>query len=222
MPWESILVALITGVLSILGVVLTLRQNNKQLIIERQERREEKFQKIWDTRPELEIIDCKKYPLTKDYLVDDNYYFECILFRDNEQELSNPEDWFFVEYTLKNIGKEMIEYLDFIPLQYGLYCGNLKLYFSSNIFEIASLKRNKQKNLTYYGNKIRTNDTFKVRVLFLKDFEPRNFPTVSCCIAFKSFNKKYWRQNFYVPSKTLEESVLITEKGYNELTTRVE
>ena len=42
----SILSAIVAGVLSILGVVLTLRQNNKQLIIERQERREEKIQKI--------------------------------------------------------------------------------------------------------------------------------------------------------------------------------
>ena len=65
----SILSAVVAGALSILGVVLTLRQNNKQLILERQERSEEKIQKIWDTRPELEIIDCKKYPLTKDYLV---------------------------------------------------------------------------------------------------------------------------------------------------------
>ena len=67
MPWESIIVALITGTLSILGVVLTLRQNNKQLIIERQERREEKIQKIWDTRPELEIVN---YDRTVYYLMD--------------------------------------------------------------------------------------------------------------------------------------------------------
>ena len=41
----SILSAVVAGALSILGVVLTLRQNNKQLIIERQERREEKSKK---------------------------------------------------------------------------------------------------------------------------------------------------------------------------------
>ena len=59
-------------------------------------------------------------------------------------------------------------------------------------------------------------------VAYLKDKQPINFPTISCCIAYKSFNKKYWRQNFHVPSKTLEESVLISEQEYNKLTTRVE
>ena len=89
-------------------------------------------------------------------------------------------------------------------------------------FKIGVFKEKATKCITYYGDKVRQGDTIKIRILFLKELEPVNFPTVSCCIAYKSFNKKYWRQNFYVPSKTLEESILITEKEYNELTTRVE
>lgn len=49
-----------------------------------------------------------------------------------------------------------------------------------------------------------------------------NFPIVAGCIAFKSFNKKYWRQNLHIPSKVLEESVFISEKEYNVLTKRIE
>ena len=222
----SILSAVVAGALSIVGVVLTLRQNNKQLIIERRERREEKVQKIWDTRPELEIVDYKQFEIenysAEHLLYNKDCIFDCIMFRYKDVTESKDADFVVVEYTLKNIGAEMIEYLDFVPLQRGLYCLDLKKYYKKEKFDIELFKDKATKCMTYYEDKIRQGDTKVIRVAYLKDKQPINFPTISCCIAYKSFNKKYWRQNFYVPSKTLEESVLISEQEYNELTTRVE
>lgn len=56
----SIITAITTGVLSILGVVLTLRQNNKQLRLQMKLQQEEKLQLIIDNRPELEIVGYSK------------------------------------------------------------------------------------------------------------------------------------------------------------------
>ena len=74
----------------------------------------------------------------------------------------------------------------------------------------------------YYGDKIKNGNEIDIAIWYMVEKKPTNFPVVSGCIAFKSFNKKYWRQNFHIPSKVLEESTLITEKDYNELTTRIE
>ena len=220
----SILSAVVAGALSILGVVLTLRQNNKQLIIERQERREEKIQKIWDTRPEFEVVNYDRTILSNGYLEEsEQFIFDCLIEPYNIHKISNKEkQWVRIDYTLKNIGKEMIEYMDFVPLQRGVFFYDIRKDTNLDKFEIGAFKEKATKCITYYGDKVRQGDTIKIRILFLKELEPVNFPTVSCCIAYKSFNKKYWRQNFYIPSKTLEESMLITEKEYNELTTRVE
>ena len=107
----SILSAVVAGALSIIGVVLTLRQNNKQLIIERRERREEKVQKIWDTRPELEIVDYKQFEIenysAEHLLYNKDCIFDCIMLRFKDMTESKDADFVVVEYTLKNIGTDL-------------------------------------------------------------------------------------------------------------------
>lgn len=222
----SILSAVVAGALSIIGVVLTLRQNNKQITLDRKERDSERVQKIWDTRPELEIVDYKQFEIenysAEHLLYNKDCIFDCMMMRHVDILESKDADFVVVEYTLKNIGAEMIEYLDFVPLQRGLFFADLKKYYKKEKFDIELFKDKATKCITYYEDKIRQGDTKVIRVAYLKDKQPKNFPTISCCIAYKSFNKKYWRQNFHVPSKTLEESVLISEQEYNQLTTRVE
>lgn len=218
----SIITAVTTGILSILGVVLTLRQNNKQLRLQMKLQQEEKLQHIVENRPELEIVGYSKKWLDLGARVEPNdSIIECVY---SPQVGENPSNKRFViiEYTLENIGNEMIEYVDFIPLQRGAYFYDVKKSTSGELYEISALHDKAEKCITYYGDKFRSHEKFKIRIWFCEDREPINFPTVSACIAYKSFNKKFWRQNFHIPSKVLEESVLITEKDYNELTTRIE
>lgn len=220
----SIITAITTGVLSILGVVLTLRQNNKQLRLHMKLQQKEKLQQIIDNRPELEIVDYKLTEINEFDYSNEIYHLDCIIQPTlNITATEAPKyEWRQVIYTLKNIGNGIIEFLDLIPLQIGSYFYDLRKTNETKGFDLKVLTKLGNKCVTYYGDKIRQDETIKIRILYLKHNEPRNFLVVSGCIAYKSFNKKYWRQNFHIPSKVLEESILISEKDYNELTTRVE
>ncbi len=217
----SIITAVTTGVLSILGVVLTLRQNNKQLQLQMKLQQEEKLQYIIDNCPEFEIIDYEEDVLNLGgKIVSEKCEIECIIspkltIDDKEKE------WRRVKYTIKNIGKETIEFIDLIPLGQRIYFYDFQKTGSKK-FEIEAFREKEEKCITYYGDKVRSGDDIKIALWYMTEKAPTNFPIVAGCIAFKSFNKKYWRQNLHIPSKVLEESVFISEKEYNVLTKRIE
>ncbi len=217
----SLVTAIATGFLSILGVILTLRQNNKQLKIQTTINQQQQLQNIIDNRPELEIVDFTEKDLAIHAPVENNdSIIECLY--SGVEENPNNKKFVVLEYKLKNIGNEMIEFIDFIPLQKGTYFYNIKEIICGEQLKIECLKDRGEKCITYYGDKFRAGNEFKIRVWYCKDRIPQNVFTVTACIAYKSFNKKYWRQNLHIPSKTLEESILISEEEYKRLTTRIE
>ena len=218
----SIITAVTTGILSILGVVLTLRQNNKQMLLQMKLQQEEKWQNIIDNRPEFEIIGYEDNALSlNETISSENCKIECLI---SPRLTSGDKErgWRRVKYTLKNIGKGTIEFIDLIPLQRGVYFYDLQNMGNNKKYEIEALREKEEKCITYYGDKIKNGNEIDIAIWYMVEKKPTNFPVVSGCIAFKSFNKKYWRQNFHIPSKVLEESTLITQKDYNELTTRIE
>lgn len=218
----SIITAVTTGILSILGVVLTLRQNNKQMQLQMKLQQEEKWQNIIDNRPEFEIIEYEDNALNLgEKIISENCKIECII-SPKLTSSDKEKEWRRVKYTLKNIGKGTIEFIDLIPLQRGVYFYDFQKTGNNRKFGIETLREKEEKCITYYGDKIGSEKEINIIIWYMVEKTPTNFPVVSGCIAFKSFDKKYWRQNFHIPSKVLEESILITEKDYNELTTRIE
>ena len=110
----SIISALVAGFLSIFGVVLTLRQNNRQLQAQLDERKEEKIQKIIDDRPEFEIVERKCSFDKLGYVKDDTVDIDCMVTLYNEKYSINDfnENLVMVEYVLKNTGRSKIEFVD--------------------------------------------------------------------------------------------------------------
>lgn len=218
----SIITAVTTGILSILGVVLTLRQNNKQMRLQIKLQQDEKIQHIIDNRPEFEIIGYEDNVLNLgEKTISENCTIECII----SPKLANGDkekEWRRVKYTLKNFGKGAIEFIDLISLQRGVYFYDFQKTGNNKKYDIEALREKEEKCITYYGDKIKNGKEIDIIIWYMVEKTPINCPVVSGCIAFKSFDKKYWRQNFHIPTKVLEESVLITEKDYNELTTRIE
>lgn len=70
------------------------------MIIERRERIEEKTQKIWDTRPELEIIGYDRTILSEGYWAEsDQFVFDCLIGPYNIHKISNKEkQWVRIDY----------------------------------------------------------------------------------------------------------------------------
>lgn len=220
----SIVTAVTTGILSIFGVILTLRQNNKQIQLQIKLQQEEKIQHIIDNRPEFEITKFDITEIDKIDFSDKTFHFDCIIQHTLNIRIDEMKhyEWKQIIYEMRNIGYGMVEFIDLIPLQLGSFFYDLRKDNDENGFDLKALTKPGNKCITYYGDKIRTDEIIKIRILYLKNNKPKDYPIVSGCLAFKSFDKKFWRQNFHIPSKVLEESTLITEKDYNELTTRIE
>ncbi len=215
----TIISSLVTGILAIFGVVLTLRQNNRQMFLQIQERQEDKKQAIIDNRPEFEILE-RRCCFTETGFVPSNdmdidvmatIYGQKYLKSDFENRL------YYVEYTLQNIGVGRVEFLD--------------LYFYDNNVELLDMTRNDIEKfisnpgtfptttyIRYAGPKVKHNETIKIRIWYKSDsVVRRQFVSYPSFIGIKSFDKRYWYQNFDTPYDGLEDSVLLDEREYFHL-----
>lgn len=216
MDWNSFLyafmIAIVTGGLSILGVVLTLRQNNKQLMLQMKEKIEDKQQAIIDNRPELEIISHKEYFNESGYFEDEDTQIDALFIYQKLpiEKYNKKENFARVEYVFRNIGKSVIESVDLLA------CNNMV-----NLVNISSKKISLcenslfdfKKHIIYSVKKIHTGDTIKVRIWYHKDhiIESSGISYLLQLIL-KSFDKRYWYQNFGAPDCILEESELLKDK----------
>ena len=215
----TIISSCITGILAILGVVLTLRQNNKQLSLQMKERQEDKKQAIIDNRPEFEIISRKCCFSETGYASADDIDIDVMatIFGENYKKSDFEKHLYFVEYTLRNIGISRVEFLD--------------LYFYDNNVELLDMTRNDidkfidnpncfptATHLRYAGPKVKHNEDIKIRIWYRSDnIIRRQFVSYPSFIGIKAFDKRYWYQNFDTPYDGLEDSVLIDERKYYHL-----
>lgn len=212
----SIISALVAGFLSIFGVVLTLRQNNKQLQAQLDERKEEKQQKIIDNRPEFEIVERKCFFDKMGYTKDDTVDIDCMATLYGEKYSKNDfkENLVMVEYILKNVGQSKVEFLD--------------LCFYDNEVELLDMTRNDIDKFIanpdmfptttffrYAGRKIHHNEEIKIRIWYrANNVIRRKYISYPSFIGIKSFDKRFWYQNFDAPYDGLEDSTLIDHKEY--------
>lgn len=215
----TLISASVTGLLAILGVVLTLRQNNKQLQLQREERREEKKQKIIDERPEFEIVDMKCDFSERGYEPDNTFDIDCMvtLFEGKYCKEDFEKKLISVEYTLKNIGKAKVEFVD--------------LCFYNNEIELLDITRNdidefildpKSFSTTSYvryaGRKVHHDEEIRIRIWYRSNnIIKRHFISYQCFIGCMAFDKRYWKQNFDAPYDGIEDSTLLSEEEYYQL-----
>lgn len=215
----TIISSLVTGLLAILGVVLTLRQNNKQLQLQQQERAEEKKQKIINERPEFEIVDMQRNFTERGYEPDDSFDIDCMATLYGERYTKEDFDsrLISVEYTLKNVGKGKVEFID--------------LCFYNNEIELLDMTRKDIDKfishpqsfpttpyMRYAGMKVHHNQDIKIRIWYRSNNLIKrklfSYPSFIGCMAF---DKRYWKQNFDTPYDGIEDSTLLDENEYYKL-----
>lgn len=209
----SIISSLLVGLLSLAGVMITLRSNNKNILAEKEERKQEKMQNIIDNRPELEVISYKTFFDEPGYFEDDDFQLDILMAFEEfgEKTYSDMTKFVRVEYELKNIGRGIIEYIDFISFNHNLYLFNLSKDKNNNL-ENTIFDRHTY--IEYYTKKLHQNDTIKIRLWYHKDAVKESLTNNFTGIGFKSFDKRYWLQNLNAPRALLEESEMYSEKRY--------
>lgn len=210
----SIITGVLTGGFSILGIWLTLRQTRNQKEQERLDEMQEKSQAIIDNRPEFEIISHKTYFNETGYFKDDTAQIDVLMCFTNVQPklYEHEEDFTRVEYIIKNIGKSLVEYVEIMS-----YSEDLRLYnmASKTYNNIENTIFDAHNHISYFGKRIRKNETLKMRLWYHKDAILEHSIMNLTGIGFKSFDKRYWIQNLNAPRAVLEESVLASETEYN-------
>lgn len=215
----SIIGGIITGVVSLIGIIVTYRFNKKNLAISEKEKRIKEYDSIIENRPEFELTSYKTFFDKPGYFEDASFDFDILMVFDNVKNkdvYNKKEEFVRVEYELKNIGKSLIECVDVISILNHLYLFNLS---NNKINSLENTIFDAYKSVLYYGRKIRNGDRIKIRLWYHKDVIQESLINNALMIGCKSFNKKYWRQNLNAPRGLLEESELIGEKEYNKLTT---
>lgn len=215
----TIIGSLVTGFLAIFGVVLTLKQNNRQMMLQFQERQEDKKQAIIDNRPEFEIVGMKYCPDELGFKPNEDVDIDVMVTIYDQKYTKNDFEnrLCYVEYELQNIGHGRVEYLD--------------LCFYDNNIELLDMKRSDIDRfinnpemfptttyIRYSGPKVKHDEIVKIRIWYRSgNVVRRQFISYPSFIGIKSFDKRYWYQNFDTPYDGLEDSVVLDEKKYYHL-----
>lgn len=211
MNWEMIIISIlgsvVTGAFTILAVIITERINYKKFKKEADERRQEKYLQLLSSRPEFEITNYKLFETeyipehSNDYLID-----TIVVSAEHNLQFGKGE-YCVVEYDLKNIGKQLIEYVDFVILRkgWGLILNDDNKSDGVGVVKVCA---------SNHFVKIKNGETVKIRVCFLKNELPYNFMSAFACLLYQSFDKECWKQLLLIPECKTESSFHIDYTYY--------
>ena len=215
------LISAITG--AIAGGFVTL------LLDKRKERREDKKEKqnekkkIYEERPELQIIEYKEYlnrpgnKLKKE--CDINVFMtkiekvsieDDIVIAHYNKEYFNEEEWCCVIYEFKNAGKTDIRCVSPI-CTYKKDTMLCSVYSAQMILEHGFLSYS-----TLYDTKIRAGESFTMRVCYHKDCIMTGMLSANMVMGIEDCNNRFWRQPLFAPNNKIYETHRITYKEYKD------
>lgn len=220
----SLIGGLVSGLFTFLGVFLTISYQRKKDKAEEKRMKEEELRKEFDNRPRFEIQEYKGETPYEDetdvnvgMLVCSIRKFENIgrpMFYYDE-EIKNPKDWVFAEYTLKNIGKREIS----------------RVYFVSNLPKGTSIfNTTKSENVISYDNNfysrkvrleksIKPDQFIKIRVYFVSDkivYSSFGNPLISLWLIDEY--GKIWYQDLDAPYKKISDAKIISKDTFYNYT----
>lgn len=215
------IISAITG--AVAGGIVTL------LLDKRKERREDKKEKqnekkkIYEDRPELQIIEYKDYisrpghELKKE--CDVNVFMtkiEEVSVEDDivtvhyNKEFFNEEEWCCVIYEFKNVGKTDIRCVRPICT----YKKDTMLCNASNakmILEYGVLSYS-----TLLDRKIRVGESFTMKVCYHKDCIVAGMISSILVMGTEDCNNRFWEQPLFAPNNKIYESYKITYEEYKD------
>lgn len=220
--WWQLVIAIsgsiVTGIVSLVGVYITLRHNEKLEQKRFAQLQKDKQQEIIENRPEFEICSWNFDTTEKGYEPDDSVDIDCMLtlYGEKYKKTDFENKLVCANYTIKNISNNVVEFVDlcFYNNQYELL--NMK---KANIIKFAKDPDaySTTTYIRYSGMKVKHNQEIKVRIWYRVNNVPQRFISYLCFIGCRSFDKRYWIQNFEAPFDGIEDSCLNTEREYYSL-----
>lgn len=212
------------GVITLLTTLLLERRKEK-----REDRLEaKKFQReIFQTRPEMQIVEFKDYIARTGYGIKQKCdielfvaHIESVTLESNrkrspvyahyKEEHLNSNEWCCVIYTFKNAGKTDISTMDiFWHFQQSsciFLAGEARQWMESNLL-----------NYSYcYDKKVRVGETLSLKVCYHKDIIIPGLFSATISLGMIDDNGRYWTQPLFAPQNKLYDSRSINPKEYIE------
>lgn len=221
----AVVSALIGGFITFLfSVLLEKRKEKREDSLEAKKHQREAFQ----NRPEMQIVDYKDYISRVGYGIKQNCDINVFVAHianvsiegDKKQQIVqahyengdiNQEEWCCVIYTMKNAGKTDIFSLRIVSTFQKDTC-----VFPSE--EVVEWERNHLLNYSeYYDEKIRVDDTIKLKVCFHKDRIIKGMFSAALSVIMIDDNGQYWEQPLFIPQDKVYDSRRISPSVYLEL-----
>ena len=218
----SVLGGLVGGLFTFIGVLMTIRYENKKARAEEVRRQKEKEEQLFENRPRLDIIgyngvskyvDDKQADLSvlfcfiKDYKRGGRFYYD--------SNALNPEKWVSVESTLKNVGHTEINHmyvstdLPKITAVFGVENGEYKTYCTNNVLNYSVI----------LDKPIRPMESIKFRVCYLsEEIVVSNRGRATMTIWMVDEKKNWWAQPLFAPDRKIYDSAKASHKEWRNYT----
>lgn len=189
-------------------------------IIDKNKEENEKRERIFENRPEMEIVDFKDYISRTGYGIKKKCDIELFVARiekiDFERGLKavyknedfNQDEWCCVIYTIKNTGKTDVSILDIISCDKKSTC----IFPSANATDWASsglINYSKR-----YDKKIHIGESITLKLCYHKECIVTGLFTASILIGLQDRNGRYWQQCLFAPSNKIQDSFSVEPKEY--------
>lgn len=227
---DEIIIAIVSAVAGGAVTLLT-----TLLLDRRKEKREDRLaskklqREVFQTRPEMQIVDFKDYISRTGYgikqkcdielfvahiektTVEDKKKQVIVRARYKKEHL-NQGEWCCVMYTFKNVGKTDISTMDII----------WHFQQSSCIFPADEARQWADGNLLNYSfcydKKIRAGEGVTMKICYHKDAIILDMFSATISLGMIDDNGRYWTQPLFAPQDKLYDSRAITPKEYTEQT----
>lgn len=204
------------------GIVTLLLDKRKERREDKKEKQNEK-KKIYEERPELEIVEYKEYlgrpghKLKKECDIDVFMTkMEKVSVEDDivtahyNKDFFNEEEWCCVIYSFKNVGKTDIRCVSPICTykKDTLLCS---VSSAQMILEHGLLSYS-----TMYDTKIRAGESFTMRVCYHKDCIVTGMVSSIMVMGIEDCNNRFWEQPLFAPNNKIYETHRITHEEYKD------
>lgn len=215
---NDLIIAIISAVAG--GIVTLLLEKRKEHREDKREKQNKK-RKIYEERPELQIVEYKEYLSRPGYGLkkecDINVFMtkiEKVSVEDDmviahyNKNFFNEDEWCCVIYEFKNAGKTDIRCVSPI-CTYKKDTMLCSVANSQMILEYGLLSYS-----TLYDRKIRVGETFTMRVCYHKDCIIAGMISAIMVMGIEDCNNRFWEQPLFAPNNTIYETYRITHKEY--------
>ena len=227
---NEIIIAIVSAVAGGIVTLLTTLALDR-----RKEKRDDRLEakklqrEVFQTRPEMQIIDFKDYISQTGYGIKQKCDIElfvahiekttiegkkkrAVVYAHFKDEHLDPSEWCCVMYTFKNAGKTDISAMDII----------WHFQQSSCIFPAGEARQWADGNLLNYSycydKKIRAGETISLKICYHKEAIIPGMLSATISLGMIDDNGRYWTQPLFAPQDKLYDSRAISPKEYIEQT----